>query len=135
MTPTTITALLVALAALVVLLTRLRIGREGAAGQVTVPRSVAWAHTVAGLLAVVCWVAMLATGDATWGWIGLPLWWLTVLAGLVILLRWMPARGRHASDPVADAWGEGPGLSILAHGGLLVGVVVLTAFLVLDKVP
>jgi len=134
-TPETTTWLLTGLAALVVLLTRLRLRRQDAAGQVTVPKVIAWTHTVAGLAALALWVTMLVTEDDVYGWPALVCWWVTVVAGLLILLRWLPAKGRHASDPTADAWGEGPGLSILAHVGMLVGVAVLTAFLVLDKVP
>jgi hypothetical protein len=38
----------------------------------------------------------------------------------------MPSRGRHASQGGQDTWSEGPGLSILAHVGMLVGVAVFT---------
>jgi len=48
--------------------------------------------------------------------------------GLLILLRWVPSRGKHASDSADDSWSEGPGLSILAHVGMLVGVCVFTWF-------
>jgi hypothetical protein len=36
---------------------------------------------------------------------------------------------------VADSWGEGPGLSILAHVGMFAGVALFTVFVVLEKVP
>ena len=127
--------LLTGLAALVVVLTRVRLRRQDAAGQVAVPAPVAWAHTLAGVGAIGLWAAMLVTGEAKYGWIALGFWWVTVLAGLLILLRWMPAKGRHASDPTTDAWGEGPGLSILAHVGMLVGVVIFTGLMLLDKLP
>ncbi len=52
-------------------------------------------------------------------------------AGLLILGRWLPSRGRHAADATSDTWSEGPGLSVLAHVGMLVGVIVFTwAYLV-----
>ena len=44
----------------------------------------------------------------------------------MILVRWMPAGGKHASSPTEDTWSRGPGLSVLAHVGMLVGVVVFT---------
>ena len=48
------------------------------------------------------------------------------MAGLLILVRWLPTRGKHASDGSEDSWSDGPGLSILAHVGMLVGVCVFT---------
>jgi hypothetical protein len=62
------------------------------------------------------------------GIIALFFYWLTALVGLMILLRWVPSRGEHASDRADDSWSEGPGLSILAHVGMLVGVLVFTWF-------
>ena len=135
MTPQTTTWLLTGLATLVVVLTRLRLRREDAAGVVTVPPAVSWAHTIAGLVAIGLWVALLVTEDDVYGWPGLAFWWITTLAGLLILLRWMPSKGRHGSDATADAWGDGPGLSILAHVGMLAAAVIFTVFLVLDKLP
>ena len=44
----------------------------------------------------------------------------------MILVRWLPSHGKHASEAVQDTWSEGPGLSVLAHVGMLVGVVVFT---------
>ena len=44
----------------------------------------------------------------------------------MILVRWMPAGGKHASAVIEDTWSQGPGLSVLAHVGMLVGVVVFT---------
>ena len=44
----------------------------------------------------------------------------------MLLVRWIPSRGRHASNAIEDTWSEGPGLSVLAHVGLLVGVLVFT---------
>ena len=106
MTPMRITIVLTVLAAVVVVLTRVRLANdEGSAGRLSIPQSL----------------------------LNMLFWWVTVVAGLLILARWLPAKGRHSSGPSADTWGEGPGLSILAHVGLLVGVIIFTAFLALDK--
>ena len=125
--------ILTALAAVVVVLTRLRLGKqEGGAGRVSVGPSLLNLHTVAGVLALVVWVAYLiaqedtAVGGELAGIIGLALWWVVTLAGLLILVRWIPSRGRHADTAQEDTWSEGPGLSILAHVGMLVGVLVFT---------
>ena len=134
-TPTKITLLLTALAALVVVLTRVRMVKDKAAGRTAVSGLVVNVHTLGGLAAIGLWVAMFATEQDTLGLVALPLWWVTVVAGLLILVRWLPARGRHSSGPVEDAWGDGPGLSILAHVGMLVGAVIFSAYLLLDKIP
>jgi hypothetical protein len=85
-------------------------------------------HTAFGIAALVAWVAFLVTGNdrSLVGVVGLFFYWLTALVGLLILLRWIPSRGRHASDSADDSWSEGPGLSILAHVGMLVGVCIFT---------
>ena len=125
--------ILTALAAVVVVLTRLRLGKqEGGAGRVSVGAALLNIHTVAGTLALVVWVAYLFAGEGTpvggelAGIIGLALWWVVTLAGLLILVRWIPSRGRHATSAKEDTWSEGPGLSVLAHVGMLVGVLVFT---------
>lgn len=124
---------LTVLAAVVIALTRLRLGRgEGGAGRLQVPRVLLHVHTAAGVAALVVWVVFLvasedsALGGATVGIVAIALWWVVVLAGLLILVRWLPSRGRHASAGRQDDWSEGPGLSLLAHVGMLVGVVVFT---------
>ena len=130
-----ITIVLTVLAAVVVVLTRVRLASEGgaAAGRLSIPKATLNAHTVAGVLALATWIWFLVTGTTVVGWVALGLWWVTVIAGLLILARWLPAQGRHSSGPVADTWGEGPGLSVLAHVGLLVGVVIFTALLALGE--
>ena len=127
--------LLTALAAVVVVLTRLRLGRENAvAGRFQVGRSLLNLHTVSGVLALVTWVVYLVAGEDSAlggplaGIIALACWWTVALAGLMILVRWMPAGGKHASSATEDTWSQGPGLSVLAHVGMLVGVVVFTWF-------
>lgn len=125
---------LTGLAAMVVVLTRLRLGRgEGGAGRADVGRTTLNVHTAAGVLAVIAWVAFLFGGEqlgddrsAMVGIAALSLWWIVVVAGLLILVRWMPTHGKHAATGTQDSWSEGPGLSILAHVGMLVGVCVFT---------
>jgi hypothetical protein len=134
-TPFRITLVLTALAAVVVVLTRVRLAKDEGAGRLSIPHGLLNTHTGAGVPAVLLWVAFLVTGTTLLGWLGLVFWWVTVVAGLLILARWMPAKGRHSSGPTADTWGEGPGLSVLAHGGLLVGVIVFTAFLATGNLP
>ena len=122
---------LTALAAVVVVLTRLRLRNDEGAGRHQVGSGLLNLHTVAGTLALLAWVAFLVGGeDASWtglvGIVALGFWWVTVMAGLLLLVRWLPSRGRHASGGVEDSWSEGPGLSVLAHVGLLVGVLVFS---------
>ena len=137
MTPERIAFVLTALAAVVVVLTRVRMTarEEDAAGRVDIPRSLVNVHTLFGVLALGLWgTFLLASVDKLYGYAGLVCWWVTTVAGLLILARWLPARGRHASGPAADSWGEGPGLSVLGHVGLLVGSIVWTYFLLAGKV-
>jgi hypothetical protein len=134
-TPFLITLVLTVLAAVVVVLTRVRLAKDDGAGRLSIPHGLLNTHTGAGVPAILLWGAFLVTGSTLLGWLGLLLWWVTVIAGLLILARWMPAHGRHSSGPKADTWGEGPGLSVLAHVGLLVGVLVFTAFLATGNLP
>ena len=53
-------------------------------------------------------------------------WWVTAIAGLLILVRWLPTAGSTPPRRIEDTWSEGPGLSVLAHVGMLVGVLVFT---------
>lgn len=124
---------LTGLAAVVVVLTRLRLGRgRQGAGRHEVGRSLLNVHTGAGALALLSWVTFLvapedsAAGGGLVGIVALGLWWLVSLAGLLVLVRWLPSRGKHASEGRTDSWSEGPGLSILAHVGMAVGVGVFT---------
>ena len=136
MTPERIAFVLTALAAVVVVLTRVRMasGEEEAAGRLDIPRGLVNVHTIFGVLALLLWgTFLLADVRTVVGWVGLACWWITTVAGLLILLRWLPARGRHASGPATDSWGEGPGLSVLGHVGLLVGSIIWTYMLIADK--
>lgn len=125
--------ILTALGGLVVVLTRVRLGGDSvAAGRLQISRGLLAAHTTFGLSALIVWIVFLVTGrgerdgNSIIGISGLALFWLTTVFGLMILVRWLPSRGKHSSGPVLDDWSEGPGLSILAHVGMLVGVCVFT---------
>lgn len=124
---------LTALAGLVVVLTRVRLGGDSAAaGRLQISKGLLNTHTISGLAAIMTWTVFLVTGlgdkdgNSLIGVAGLALFWITTVAGLMILVRWIPSRGKHASAAVQDEWSEGPGLSILAHVGMLVGVCVFT---------
>ncbi len=138
MTSERIALILTALAAVVVLLTRVRMGgrRSDAAGRLDVPRTLVNLHTFFGVPALALWGSFLLVDEvrAVVGYAGLVCWWVTTVAGLLLLVRWVPAHGRHAAGPASDSWGEGPGLSLLGHVGLLVGSLVWTWFLVSGKV-
>lgn len=124
---------LTALAAVVIVLTRLRLARDqGAAGQFQVAPGLLLLHTLVGLLALVVWVLYLVSpadsflgGDVP-GILAIGLWWVVALVGLLILTRWLPSKGRHATEATEDTWSAGPGLSVLAHVGMVVGVLVFT---------
>ncbi len=124
--------ILTGLAAVVVVLTRLRLRGDGGAERVHVGHGLLNLHTVAGVVALVLWVAFLLSDEETVmggeavGIVALAFWWITVVAGLLILVRWLPTHGKHASSGTQDTWSEGPGLSVLAHVGMLVGVCVFT---------
>ena len=130
MKPEYIVYVLTFLSAVVVVLTRVRLSQARAAGHAQVGMGTVNAHTAFGVPALVLWVAFLVTGhdNSLIGVLGLFFYWLTTVVGLLILSRWKPSRGRHASSSTNDSWSEGPGLSILAHVGLLVGVFVFTWF-------
>ena len=130
MKPEYIVYVLTFLSAVVVVLTRVRLSQAKAAGQHQVGMGTVNAHSGFGVVALLLWMAFLVTGHdmSLVGIVALFFYWLTVMAGLMILLRWVPSRGRHASAGTDDSWSEGPGLSILAHVGMLVGVVVFTWF-------
>lgn len=133
--------LLTALALVVVVLTRVRLRGDGVvAGRLQTSSALLNVHTVTGLLGVGTWTAFLITGigegkgDSVVGIIALAFLWVTVISGLMILVRWIPARGRHSSRAVGDSWSNGPGLSVLAHGGMLIGITLFTWAYLLSKV-
>ena len=130
MKPEYVVYVLTALAAVVVVLTRLRLTKEAAAGRHQVGLGILNVHTAFGVLALVGWVVYLVGANDLVGIVALAFWWLTTFAGLLILMRWLPSRGRHSTGARDDTWSEGPGLSILAHVGMLVGVLVFTWYYV-----
>ena len=124
--------ILTALAAVVVVLTRLRLGGDGGAGQFSISRRLPASHFVFGTIALVLWIAVLVAPDDTFlsgplmGILAIAAWWITAVCGLLILMRWLPAKGRHVPQATGDSWSDGPGLSVLAHVGMVVGVLVFT---------
>ena len=130
MKPEYVVYVLTALAAVVVVLTRLRLAKDTAAGRHQVGHGILNVHTFCGVLALIGWVVYLVGKNDLVGVVALAFWWLTALAGLLILLRWLPSRGKHATGAQDDTWSEGPGLSVLAHVGMFVGVLVFTWFYV-----
>ncbi len=130
MKPEYVVYVLTFLAAVVVALTRIRLMKDSAAGRHQVGLGILNVHTFCGVLALVGWVVYLVGASDLVGVVALAFWWLTALAGLLILLRWLPSRGKHATGARDDTWSEGPGLSILAHVGMFVGVLVFTWFYV-----
>ncbi|SFB77282.1 hypothetical protein SAMN04487968_101443 [Nocardioides terrae] len=123
---------LTALGVLAVVLTRFRLRSTHIGWPLTV-------HTVAGTIAIVLWLAFLVFSDDSFvgegrrnalGVIALAFWWMMTVAGLMLLVRWLPSRsrGKRAADTVdaADSWTGTPGLSVLAHVGTLLGVAWMT---------
>ena len=134
--PTVISTILLVLAVVLVVLTRLRLAKddEPGAGRLDIPLTLVNAHTVLGGLGIVLFGSYLFFGvDWVVGFLGLLLWWATTVIGLLILARWLPAKGKHASDGAKDEWTEGPWLSMVGHVGALVGAIVWTVFFSLDK--
>ena len=124
--------ILTALAAVVVVLTRLRLSGEEAAGRFSISRRISLAHFGVGLVALVLWLGVLVApedspvGGPVVGIVAIAAWWITAVCGLLILARWLPAKGRHVPEVTGDGWSDAPGLSMLAHLGMVVGVLVFT---------
>jgi hypothetical protein len=124
--------ILTALAAVAIVLTRLRLRSDDAAGRFSISRRVPTTHFVSGVLALVLWLGVLVAPEDSlldgplFGILAIACWWVTAVCGLLILARWLPAKGRHAPAASGDGWSDGPGLSPLAHLGMVVGVLVFT---------
>ncbi len=127
--------MLTALAAVVILLTRMRLSANARqTGHAQIPGSILNAHTVLGVTALVVWVYYLTSPSDNLGLVTVALWWLEVLVGILILLRWLPGAGRHSAPSVDDSWATGPSLSILGHVGMLLGVAFMTYCVLSGKV-
>ena len=124
--------LLTALAAVAIVLTRLRLRSAASTGRFSISPRLPGVHFGAGMIALVLWVGVLVApedtlvGGPAFGILAVAFWWLTAICGLLILMRWLPAKGRHVSAVTGDSWSDGPGLSLLAHLGMAVGVLVFT---------
>ena len=130
-----LTWMLTGLAAVLVLLTRVRLGVHGerAAGVADVSGALLTWHTAVGVVALVVWIVALATKSAGLGMVGLFAWWILTVVGLLLLARWIPSGGKHSDARATDEWGEGAGLSVLGHVGMLVGALYFTFVVVADK--
>jgi hypothetical protein len=133
-----VTWFLTALGAVVVLLTRVRLGGENASE--TRPSGVASfsgvlvrVHTTVGVLTLLAWVAALVIARREVALLALAGWWLLAIVGLLLLARWLPSASKHAKDKATDAWGSGAGLSLLGHVGMVVGVAYFTFITVTDR--
>lgn len=124
--------ILTALAAVAIVLTRLRLRGDDAAGRFSISHRLPTVHFVAGVIALLLWVGVLVGPEDSFldgplfGITAIAFWWVTAICGLLILARWLPAKGRHVPEASGDSWSDGPGLSLLAHLGMLVGVLVFT---------
>lgn len=132
MSTTLVVWLLTFLGAVVIVLTRLRLSGAEGSGRFAVSNSLLTWHTLFGSVAVLLWVLFLlgpedsALGGALVGILAIGAWWITAVCGLGLLARWLPSGGRHAPSAAGDSWGSGPGLSVLAHVGLTLGVLFFT---------
>ena len=123
-----VTWFLTALGAVVVLLTRVRLGGtvvDGTghgAGRHGYSAVLLRLHTSVGVITLLGWVVALVTGLREIALVVLAGWWLLTLVGLLLLARWLPSHAKTLEDAQTDAWGSGAGLSVLGHVGMLVGV-------------
>ena len=134
-----VTWFLTALGAVVVLITRGRLGGtvvDGTghgAGRHGYSATLLRLHTVVGVITLIGWVVALITGRREIALVILAGWWLLTVIGLLLLARWLPSAGKHSEDAQSDAWGSGAGLSVLGHVGMLVGVGYFTFVAVTDR--
>ena len=134
-----VTWFLTALGAVVVLITRVRLGGtvvDGTghgAGRHGYSATLLRLHTVVGVITLIGWVVALITGRREIALVILAGWWLLTVIGLLLLARWLPSAGKHSEDAQSDAWGSGAGLSVLGHVGMLLGVGYFTFVAVTDR--
>jgi len=134
-----VTWFLTALGAVVVLLTRVRLGGtvvDGTghgAGRHGYSAVLLRLHTTVGVLTLLVWVVALVTGWREIALLALAGWWLLAIVGLLLLARWLPSGGKHSEETATDAWGSGAGLSLLGHVGMVIGVGYFTFVTLTDR--
>ncbi|GAA1147396.1 hypothetical protein GCM10009630_52270 [Kribbella jejuensis] len=134
-----VTWFLTALGAVVVLITRVRLGGtvvDGTghgAGRHGYSAILLRLHTIVGVVTLIGWVVALITGQRGIALIVLAGWWALTVVGLLLLARWLPSGGKHSEDAQSDSWGSGAGLSVLGHVGMLLGVCYFTFVAVTDR--
>lgn len=101
-----------------------------------VPRVLLGLHTGLGAIGTVLWLAFLVLpGDpALLGVLGLGCWWVVSVVGLLLMSRWLPARGSRGKraarqSHVGSAW-----LSIIGHVGVFVAAMWFTLAYVTSRV-
>ncbi|WP_328330505.1 hypothetical protein OHA70_08950 [Kribbella sp. NBC_00382] len=133
-----VTWFLTALGAVVVLLTRVRLGGdpEGtsrSSGVASFSATFVKVHTAVGVLTLIAWVVAMVTGRKEIAIGALAGWYLLSLVGLLLLARWLPSASKHARDKATDAWGSGAGLSLLGHLGVVAGTAYFTFITFTDR--
>lgn len=128
---------LLALGALVLVLTQVRLRRyRGHRGMADIAPWILNVHTIAGAVGLgligLRLRDVLSSGAATW--IALLAMLLTAIIGLTFLGRWTSSGGRHAVEVEGDGWTSGPWLSQLAHIGFALGTVFFVWALLGDRV-
>ncbi|MGO1167449.1 MAG: hypothetical protein ACTMHL_12630 [Janibacter sp.] len=129
--------ILVALGALVLVLTPLRLRR--ARGQEGMTNFAPWVlnlHTLAAFIGLGLITLRLLgvheSGAATWAAIIAMV--VAALIGLSFLARWRRSGSRHSVDFEGDTWTRGPWLSQLAHIGFVIGTLIFTWMLLGDTI-
>jgi hypothetical protein len=133
-----VTWFLTALGAVVVLLTRIRLGGDSGDGRrvsgvAAFSSALVRIHTTVGVLTLIAWIVALVTGTRLIALGALAGWWLLAIVGLLLLARWLPSGSKHAKGATADAWGSGAGLSVLGHVGMVVGAAYFTFVTVTER--
>ncbi len=129
--------LLLALGALVLVLTQVRLrSSKGGRGMTDIAPAAINGHTGLGLLAGVI-VALRLLGlheSGTATWVAIVAMAIAALLGLAFLARWRGSGGRHSVAVEGDSWTSGPWLSQIAHIGYALGTVVFIWLLLSDRV-
>lgn len=127
---------LTALAAVVIVVTRLRLGGRAQSEGPAASASLVQAHLGVGAITWVLWVVYLLApedmllGTPEVGIVAIGGWWLLAGIGLTLLARWRRPRGRHTGGHEGAPL-TGLLLSVVGHVGMLLGVLQFTyAYLV-----